>query len=183
MNGIELTNMLYRKTKRSCVKKHSLKTDMTPMVDLGFLLITFFVFTAEMTNPTTIDLYMPHDGPSMLAPESKSMTILIGNKEKLFYYFGRENDISKNQFIHPVSYSEIDGIGSIIREKQEQLGANKRELVVLIKAGNGAGYKKIVNILDEMTINGVKKYALLKPDELETKYMEQKNLTNDLKKN
>ena len=63
-----------RKARRGYRVHHSLRTDMTPMVDLGFLLITFFVITAEMTKPAGINLYMPTEGPPMPVNTSHAIT-------------------------------------------------------------------------------------------------------------
>src|SRR5690242_1726814 len=84
-------NDLSNSSKRPGVKhakKHSLKVDMTPMVDLGFLLISFFVITTELTRPRAMDLFMPHDGEMVPSKESATITILTGNNDKLFYYYG-----------------------------------------------------------------------------------------------
>ncbi|TMI89685.1 MAG: biopolymer transporter ExbD, partial [Bacteroidetes bacterium] len=72
--------------------KHKLKTDMTPMVDLGFILITFFVFTAEISKPTAMNLNMPTDGPPMPTGDSRTITFLMSGNNKLFYYPGKEED-------------------------------------------------------------------------------------------
>ena len=101
--------------------KHSLKTDMTPMVDLGFLLITFFVVTAKLTEPTTMNLNMPADGIPMPSYESRSITFLISGNNKLFYYYGTEEDAVKNNQILPLSYDAKNGVRKIIREKQIKL--------------------------------------------------------------
>ena len=66
--------------------KHNLKIDMTPMVDLGFLLISFFVITTELSRPQAMNFYMPHEGPPSDAAESKTITFLTGANNKLFYY-------------------------------------------------------------------------------------------------
>ena len=58
------------------IKKVNLKIDMTPMVDLGFLLIAFFSFTTEISKPSITSLYMPKDGDSTKISESRSLTIL-----------------------------------------------------------------------------------------------------------
>jgi biopolymer transport protein ExbD len=158
--------------------KHNLKTDMTPMVDLGFLLITFFVVTAKLREPTTMNLYMPRDGISTPAYQSRSITFLICGNNKLFYYYGAEEDAVKNDLIFPVSYDEINGIGNVIREKQiklERSGINRKELVVLIKPGSESTYKNAVDILDEMTINNVTRYAIVKPGIGDLHYLEGKN--------
>ena len=70
------------------IKKANLKIDMTPMVDLGFLLISFFIFTTEISKPAITNLYMPKDGDPTKIPESKSLTILLGNNDHVFYYNG-----------------------------------------------------------------------------------------------
>lgn len=155
------------------LQKHSLKTDMTPMVDLGFLLITFFVFTAALTMPMTMNLYMPHDGPSIPAAQSHSITFISCGNSKLYYYFGTEEDAIKNQQILSVSFSESSGVGKIIRQKQmelQRLGVDKKQLIVLIKPDDHASYKNVIDLLDEMTINGVTRFTLLKPDKSEIQF-------------
>ncbi|MFI5133594.1 MAG: ExbD/TolR family protein [Chitinophagales bacterium] len=157
------------------MKKHNLKTDMTPMVDLGFLLITFFVFTAELSKPMITNLYMPHDGKEpTLSAQSRSITILTSSDNKLFYYYGTEEDAAKNNLIYPTSFDEKSGIGKIIREKQAELdrrSIGKKELFVLIKPGSESSYKNVVDILDEMIINGVTRYAIVKPGLSDAEYL------------
>lgn len=155
--------------------KHSLKTDMTPMVDLGFLLITFFVVTAKLSEPTTMNLYMPKDGIPTEAAQSRSITFLISGNNKLYYYYGTEEDALQNDLILPLSYDAKNGIRKIIGVKQMQLkqsGVSKNELVVLIKPGKESTYKNTVDILDEMTINCVTRYAIVKPEREELQYLE-----------
>ena len=140
-------------------KKLNLRIDMTPMVDLGFLLISFFIFTTQMTKPSATNLFMPHDGDFMPLPESKSMTIIIGNKSDLYYYFGTEEVAIKQQLIIQSGYSESE-IGNLIRAKQKALGSTKDDLMIVIKAGNNSDYKNLVDMLDEMLVNRVKHYSI-----------------------
>jgi biopolymer transport protein ExbD len=152
-------------------RKVQLKIDMTPMVDLGFLLISFFIFTTEISRPAATKLYMPHDGGPIGVPASKSLTILIKNHNELFYYYGDcEKAFSTNQIVR-TSYNEMTGLGNIIRQKQQELETrkvNKKELIILIKPGKECSYKDLVYVLDEMLINNVAKYAVtdLQQDEL-----------------
>jgi biopolymer transport protein ExbD len=102
-------------------KIYPLKMDMTPMVDLGFLLITFFVFTAELTRPKAMDIKVPHDGEAMPVAESKTITILIGGSNKVFYYYGKTEKAIVENNIMASAYDERTGIGKAIREKQAEL--------------------------------------------------------------
>src|SRR5438874_8900281 len=73
-------------------KKLSTRVDVTPMVDLGFLLITFFIFTTTLARPTAMKLVMPDDRPTnikSLASEEKTITLLAGRNNRLFYYPGK----------------------------------------------------------------------------------------------
>lgn len=146
--------------------KHNLKTDMTPMVDLGFILITFFVMTVQLSQPKKIALNMPTEGPPMSLGESAVLTILLDDNDKVYYYQGKWEDALAKNDIHKTNFSVSDGIGKLIREKQQWLDINdqregRKALMLLIKAGKEATYKKIIDALDETLINDVKKYAVV----------------------
>jgi biopolymer transport protein ExbD len=160
------------------LKKANLKIDMTPMVDLGFLLISFFIFTTEISKPAITNLYMPKDGPPSKIPESKSLTILLGNNDHIFYYNGDMNQAIKNNKVFQTSYDEIKGIGSTIRQRQNELkkrNIDKKDLVVLIKPGRSSSYKNVINALDEMLINGVSRYMITDLENEEMNLLEQVN--------
>ncbi len=145
------------------IKKANLTIDMTPMVDLGFLLISFFIFTTEISKPAVTNLYMPRDGKPINIPESKSLTILLGNYDHVFYYSGEMNQAIKNNQVFQTSYNETNGMGNIIRQRQNELNKrkiDKKDLVVLIKPGRSSSYKNVINALDEMLINGVSRYVI-----------------------
>lgn len=155
--------------------KHHLKIDMTPMVDLGFLLISFFVITTELSRPKALNLYMPADGESTPSAASKTITLLVGANDHLFYYYGEENDAGIINPIIPAEWNEKTGIGKVISEKQLQLearGVNRNELTVIIKPGKEATYKNTVDLLDEMLIHQVKRYAVVKVTPKEQLFLE-----------
>jgi biopolymer transport protein ExbD len=152
-------------------KKLSTRIDMTPMVDLGFLLITFFIFTATMSTPTTMRLIMPKDekDPEQQTEvkQSGALTILMGKNNQVYYYEGQmEADGSNFQS------SNYAGIREVIQKKRTdvmQLGRSlgyhqdslDRDLVVVIKPNTDATYKNTVDILDEMTINNIRRFAIV----------------------
>jgi biopolymer transport protein ExbD len=141
-------------------KKLSTRVDMTPMVDLGFLLITFFIFTTTMSTPTTMDLYMPKDTEKdedlNKAKASGALTILLAKNDNVYYYEGQlEVDAAKNNF----KSTNFKGIRDIIINKKKN--TPPEDLVIVIKPNEEATYKNTVDILDEMMINAVKRFALV----------------------
>lgn len=181
-------------------KKLSTRVDMTPMVDLGFLLITFFIFTTTMSSPTTMDLNMPKDTDKEeelnKAKASGALTVMLGKKDQVYYYEGellpdasnfkqttfkgiRDEIIKKKQDVisRYVTDAECE---EKARLKLARLAANDqkvnstpkaecqdKDFVVVIKPTKDATYKNTVDILDEMTINRVKRYALVKISDVE----------------
>ncbi len=142
-------------------KKLSTQVDMTPMVDLGFLLITFFIFTSTMSTPSTMDLFMPKDTDDKeqlnKAKESGALTVLLGKENHVYYYEGQlEPDASNFQ---SASFDPNNGIRQIIMKKKRSTPPD--DLVIVIKPNEEATYKNTVDILDEMTINEVKRFAMV----------------------
>ncbi len=161
--------------------KHNLKIDMTPMVDLGFLLITFFVITTELSKPTMMNLYMPTDGPPMPLGESNALSFLLGKNNTVYYYNGNWDDAEKKGEIFATTYSGSEGLRKVINEKQHRLDASIKTnkegrdgLMLLIKPGNEASYENVVDLLDEATINAVKKYAVIKLSGEEARFLKNK---------
>lgn len=163
-------------------KRLSTTVDMTPMVDLGFLLITFFIFTTTMSSPTTMDLFMPKDTEKEeeqnKAKESGALTVLLGKDNVVYYYEGQLLPDASN-----FKTTTFKGIrDEIIRKKKEVIAAHQhdssceeiwkknngdknscsdKDLVVVIKPDDDATFKNTVDILDEMTINEVKRFAMV----------------------
>lgn len=138
-------------------KKHSTRVDLTPMVDLGFLLITFFIFTTTVQQPTSMNLNMPKDTKDpnldMKVKESGSLTLLLGKGNVIYYYGG--NDPAKMQ---TTTYKDVR---KIILDKKKSTPAT--DLFVIIKPDKDATYKNAVDILDEMDINDIGRYAMVDP--------------------
>jgi biopolymer transport protein ExbD len=142
-------------------KKLSTRVDLTPMVDLGFLLITFFMFTTTLSSPTAMKLNMPDETAKPEeqneAAKSGAFTIILGKADQVYYYEG--DDPTK------MEVTNLKGIRDKILDKKGRTPEDK--LVVIIKPDTDATYKDTVDLLDEMTINDIKKYAMVsvRPDE------------------
>jgi biopolymer transport protein ExbD len=174
INFVAPTKNKFAIKRRTGTTRKSLRIDMTPMVDLGFLLITFFIFSTEISKPAVTHLIVPHNGPPINIPESKSLTILLNGSNKIFYYYGTEFAVNKQMY--QTTKDESTGLGRVIREKQLQLESNhveRSELVVLIKPGNESSYEDFVALLDEMLINKVTRYALVNQEKEEIAYLAQ----------
>jgi biopolymer transport protein ExbD len=175
MMDLNLVSSVCNKGGVPGMKKTTLRIDMTPVVDLGFLLIAFFILTTELSRPVVADLRMAHDAPNPTGiAQSRSLTILLGKQDEVFFYFGIEGSAFKNTQILRTSYNEETGIGNFIRQKQNKLekrSINRAELIVLIKPGKDCSYQNLVNALNEMLVNRVTKYFILEPEKDELAFL------------
>jgi biopolymer transport protein ExbD len=147
-------------------KKLSTRVDLTPMVDLGFLLITFFIFTTTMSTPKATKLVMPADSKdSTQAAMSTALTVLPGKNNQVFYYNGELNYALQNGDFGITSYSENNGLGEVIRNKQAALDkmqpGKRNDLVLMIKPTPESDYQNLVGVIDEVLINEVQHYAIM----------------------
>lgn len=145
-------------------KKMSTKIDMTPMVDLAFLLLTFFMLTTTFAKPNVMQLTMPvkkdDNTEDTKIKNSQAMTIILGKDNKAYYYFGMNtpNDKTVPKPELKVTNFSADGIRKVILTRKSQ----QPEPIILIKPSDEAKYRNMVDILDEMNITNQKKYALVK---------------------
>ncbi|GAB3180275.1 ExbD/TolR family protein [Telluribacter humicola] len=157
-------------------KKMSTRVDMTPMVDLGFLLITFFMLATTMTKPTSMTLNVPdkqdkkEEQQTEPLKASKVLTIFMGRNNDIWYLDGvAADDDNAETALKKASYgTEIRDV--IFKSKTRINSQNPKDeagndpFVVVLKPTPVSTYKNMVDVLDEMAITKTKRYALV--DEL-----------------
>ena len=179
-----------KKGKKPKQKKHSSRVDLTPMVDLGFLLITFFMLTTSMLKPQTMEISVPskdkvEEDEQNKVKASQAVTVLLGKENKLFYYFGTQENGVDPELIE-TNYSS-EGIRKMLFQKNfdvnkavDELKKDKKKMsdedyksklselrsvktapVVMIKGADDSNYKNFVDILDEMNISNIARYAIV----------------------
>lgn len=174
-------------------KKLSTRVDMTPMVDLGFLLITFFMLTTTMSKPKTMDLVMPKDTEKEeeqnKVKESTALTILLGKKDQVYYYEGLAQDpnaSSNPDFFKATSFANTNGIRDVIIKKRDEVArlrnakGEPEDVVVIIKADDGATYKNFVDLLDEMAINRIQRYATVDISDQDKQWIKSTEASNGI---
>lgn len=179
-----------RHHKKKRAKKLPTKIDMTPMVDLGFLLLTFFMLTTTFSKPKIIELVPPVNDTNnkLQVKDTLALTIILSGHNKVYYYNGVLNTKPDSNNIHLTDLSD-NGIRKVIMNRntfvnselkpideqhnnkqladttydrlKEKIQENKYALFVILKTDSLAKYVNVVSLLDDMTISNVGKYALI----------------------
>lgn len=160
----EITTTTAKNNKGKRMHKKSTRVDLTPMVDLGFLLLTFFVFTTTMARPAIMNIVQPKDSESSTdIPQSCALTLLLDNDNKVFYYEGMQQD---NAVLKETDYS-AEGLRQVLLQKKaavQKIKGSADEMVLILKMTDGSNYKNFVDAVDEVQITGVKHYFMAEPD-------------------
>ncbi len=165
-------------------KKMNPGVDLTAMVDLAFLLITFFMLTTSLSKPQSMNLAMPDKNIDDTkedvteVPDDRSMTILMGKDNTILWYLGQ----FETPLVAPTetTYGK-DGIRQALLQRiaavKSVYGDNRdKGLIVIIKPSDKTHYKNLVDILDEMAITNVQLYAIGDISEPEIKLLEEKGM-------
>ncbi len=191
------------KHEKKRAKKSSTKIDMTPMVDLAFLLLTFFVLTSTFSKPKTMEINFPApiDDKTKQMKVNNALTFIMTKDDGIFYYAGEFYAEGNEKGVPPTQLTKTDfsseGLHKLLLEKnkptvdaikklEEQLvkkeiadttykrlavgeKGKKEALTVLIKADDKAVYKNIIDVIDELNVCNIGKYAVvdMMPKELE----------------
>ena len=151
-------------------KKQNSKVDLTAMVDLAFLLITFFMLTTTLSKPQSMNLGLPDKDPDkdknkdVKVDENRTMTILLGDNNKLVRYVGLLATPVSGGAPKDFVYGK-DGIRKELLSRKEAVlqytGNKDKGMIVIIKPSKKSKYKNLVDILDEMAIVNVPTYAIV----------------------
>jgi biopolymer transport protein ExbD len=135
-------------------KKKSTRVDLTAMVDLAFLLITFFILTTTLQKPKAMDLVMPDKDDikktNLPVPETRTMTILLGSKNKVEWYMGMPSK--------PLTSPTVEGFGktgirkTLLEQGAAVLARSGKDMIVLVKPSAKSTYSDMVTIMDELNI-------------------------------
>lgn len=144
-------------------KKKLIRVDMTPMVDLGFLLITFFMFTTNFTKPNVMDLGLPAKDPNPAPIKNKvikdknQVTFILGKNNRVFYHQSNEKDLTAKNLLE-TDFSGVK-ISKIISEAYSK-APNKDIFTIIVKPTDEANYKNFVDVLDNIAISKKERYGI-----------------------
>jgi len=166
-------------------KKAGGKVDLTAMVDLAFLLITFFMLTTSLNTPQAMDVAMPDKNKmdandNLEIADNRSITLLLGSDDKISWYYGQ----LANPIMPPTTVSYGSGEGGIrqvlLRMQQEvPKRAGGKDLIVVIRPSEKSVQRNLVDILDEMRIVDIKRYMISKINVDEIEVLKSEGLFND----
>jgi len=143
-------------------KKASTRVDLTAMVDLAFLLITFFMLTTTLSKKKAMDLAMPDNSVKqnqLPVAATRTMSIVLGSHNRLEWYMGEPGKSAPNV----MGYGKNDLRKAVIengKQVEATHAAPDNFMIVLIKPSDKSTYENLVNVLDEMNITGVQSYAI-----------------------
>jgi biopolymer transport protein ExbD len=158
------------KDKKVRSKKQNSKVDLTAMVDLAFLLITFFMLTTTLSKPKAMELGLPDkEDPNdknvdIKVDENRTMTILLGENNKLVRYVGILETPVAGGAPKDFTYGKEGIRAELLKRKASVLEYTKnpkKGMIVIIKPGKKSNYRNLVDILDEMGIVEVPTYAIV----------------------
>lgn len=166
-----------RKDKKVRAKKASTRVDMTPLADLGFLLITFFMFTTTFSKPNVMGLNMPPKDPNKEVKNDdqidvkNSISIILGGDNSIYWHQQDKLELTPETLIE-TNYSKEGIRKEILTAKQGALKPDN--FTVIIKPTDDSTYENLVNVLDEMEITQSERYGIVDIAPIEVKVYEEK---------
>ena len=151
-------------------KKGNSKVDLTAMVDLAFLLITFFMLTTSLSKPQSMDLGLPDKDDKDKPPvdikvdQRRTMTIIMGKDNKIKWFHGLLEAPEPNGKPTDAVYGK-NGLRKEILKRVVSVplvtGNKDKGLIIIIKPSKKSTYRNLVDVLDEMAICKVPTYAIV----------------------
>lgn len=170
-----------RYPKKHCSRRNALHLDFTPMVDLGFLLISFFMLNTTLNKPHIMAVAMPETETEEPNPvkASKVITLLLGRNDKVYWYEGitaPQLDSTDFTALRQVLLDKVERVNrqfGLLEYADTKNGGvmSATPTFVLIKPTQEARYKNLVDALDEMAICKIRQYTVLDISEAEQNFI------------
>lgn len=135
-----------KKKKHGKMRRLGVRIDMTPMVDVAFLLLTFFMLTTTMNRPQTMEINLPPSDAKVEVQQSSLLTLLVKEDGSIYWNIG--TDIPARV--------DFKNLRALMLEKNR---ANPR-LITLIKVDRKGKYHNMVDIMDELNLANVTRFSL-----------------------
>ena len=158
MAGVDVGGGERKKRGRKRTKKRvSIRMDMTPMVDIAFLLLTFFMLTTVFRKPQTLEINLPPKETNVKIAESNLMTLRVDENDSLYWNMGIE-------LPHKIKYEEL-------RTFLENKAKENPKLVVLVKIDRKSKYHMMIDIIDELNLANLTRFSLAPMTDIDKKEM------------
>ncbi|GAB3936264.1 ExbD/TolR family protein [Mucilaginibacter myungsuensis] len=156
-------------------KKHSTRADLTAMVDLAFLLVTFFMLTTTLSKPRSMDMTMPDDGPDRMSLRaSQTVTLCLGKDDQLVFYRG---EVDKPIDAPSVVGYDREGLRRTLLTTAAKIKQETgKDMIVVIKPSEKSLYHNLVNTIDELNITRTNRYAVVDISPQDIDLLKAKNL-------
>jgi biopolymer transport protein ExbD len=144
------------KATRIRSKTHSTRIDMTPMVDLAFLLLTFFILTTTLNKLTVMEIAVPEksSAPPPEIPAKRVVTFILDGDEKIYWRHGITDPLESIPYSHTA-------LNKLLTTKNAAIN----KMLVMIKATDKSKYKNLVDIIDEINEAKVERYCIVDIDQ------------------
>jgi biopolymer transport protein ExbD len=155
-------------------KRMNTRVDLTAMVDLAFLLITFFIMTTTLAKPKAMDLTMPVGKDEGGVPASRSLTVCLGKNGHVMYYLG---ELKQPVIVPTITNFGSNGLRHTLIETNKMIRDKYgKDMIVLIKPSDHAEYSNLVSTLDEMNITKTDRYSIVDIAQPDIDALKQKNI-------
>jgi len=155
----ELNSSSAKAGGRSGRTRITTRVDLTAMVDLAFLLITFFMLTTTLQKNNAMAISMPSDGGEMGVAASRTMTVCLGKNNQILWYMGMaDKPLSQPKL---TGYSKAGLREAIFNKRKDVEAQSGKDMIVLVKPSEHSLYDNLVNTLDELNITKINSYAIV----------------------
>jgi len=148
-----------KKGKKKKKRRLGVRIDNTPMVDVAFLLLTFFMLTTTMNRPQTMEINLPPEKATVEVAESNLLTLLVKEDGTIYWNMAKEKP-------EKIEYKNLRSL--MVRQSQ----ANPK-LITLIKVDRKGKYHMMVDVMDELNLANITRFSLAPMQDGDKKILEQ----------